>query len=64
MPICPHTEPTLEPQLPETDFRDMSEQPSEQEQVSCPVLDGETADEVGNNMATLTWSIPYKVMYT
>ena len=49
-PCLSPTEPTLEPQLPEADFREISEQPSaeqQQEQVSCRVLPGETADEVG-----------------
>ena len=36
----------LEPQLPDKDFREKSEQPSEHEQISCRVLPGETSDEV------------------
>ena len=40
---------TLEPQLPDKDFREKSEQPapsSEHDQTSCRVLDGETSEEV------------------
>ena len=43
------TELTLEPQLPDKDFREKSEQPaplSEHDQTSCRVLEGETSDEV------------------
>ena len=42
------TELVLEPQLPDKDFIEKSEQPiaSENEQLSCRVLAGDTSDEV------------------
>ena len=52
---CFHFSPTdltLEPQLPDKDFREKSEQPassSEHAQTSCRVLAGDTSDEVQVN---------------